>query len=110
MRRRQSLRKVSPKTLALRSTRQEVVRAVHLRDGTCQFWHHCPRGLEGVPWICAGPLDVHEIIPRSAWAMGQYRIDNTVLICRIHHMWIDNHPLLAHEVGLHGFSYDRPDL
>ena len=78
MRRKQSLRKVSPKTLALRSTRQEVVRAVHLRDGTCQFWHHCPRGAPGVPFICAGPLDVHEIIPRSVWAMGQYRVDNCV--------------------------------
>lgn len=56
---------------------------------------------------CGGPLDAHEIIPRSAWREGQFVVANVVMVCRTHHRWIDDHPAEAHAVGLHGFSYER---
>lgn len=58
---------------------------------------------------CKGQHDPHEIIPRSAWRDGIYVLDNVVEVCRAHHDWIDDHPDLAHKVGLHGFSWERPD-
>lgn len=58
---------------------------------------------------CAGRLDPHEIIPRSAWPGGELVVDNVVLICRNHHRWVGDHPSMAHAVGLHGFSWERPD-
>jgi hypothetical protein len=61
-----------------------------------------------VPEIrCAGPLDPHEIIPRSAWHAGYLRLDNVMILCRAHHDWVGDHPDLAHRAGLHGFSWER---
>ena len=57
---------------------------------------------------CRGPLDVHEIIPRSAWPGGYLVLDNTVTLCRTHHDWVGEHPAEAHGYGLHGFSWERP--
>lgn len=66
---------------------------------------------EAVPEVsCAGPLDVHEVIPRSAWRAGYLEPTNCVAICRAHHAWVDTHPDEAHGVGLHGFSWERPDV
>lgn len=85
------------------------------RDGyRCQFWWN-ERGANHLvnygkaPAECGGPLDPHEIIPRSAWHDGQYEPSNVITICRTHHTWIDNHPTLAHELGLHGYSHERTD-
>lgn len=57
---------------------------------------------------CRGRLDPHEVIPRSAWADGQYVFDNVMMICRRHHDWIGDYPDAAHLVGLHGYSWERP--
>lgn len=77
----------------------------------CQFFQRPFSHDQMVPMYPAhgGPLDPHEIVPRSAWHDGQYEPTNVIAICRVHHQWIDNHPTLAHELGLHGFSYERPD-
>lgn len=60
------------------------------------------------PVRCGGPLDAHEIIPRSVWPDGELVASNIIVVCRIHHAWIGDHPKWAHELGLHGFSYERP--
>lgn len=57
---------------------------------------------------CGGPLDPHEVIPRSAWHDGQYVLDNVLMVCREHHDWIGDYPDAAHAVGLHGYSWERP--
>lgn len=57
---------------------------------------------------CRGPLDAHEVIPRSAWRAGYLVLDNVVSVCRAHHDWIGEHPALAHDLGLHGYSWERP--
>jgi hypothetical protein len=58
---------------------------------------------------CAGPLDPHEIIPRSAWAAGYLVLDNVITVCRAHHDWIGEHVHQAHAYGFHGYSWERPD-
>lgn len=59
---------------------------------------------------CGGRMDPHEIIPRSAWPGGELVVANVVMICRRHHQWVDANPVLAHAVGLHGFSWERSDV
>jgi hypothetical protein len=56
---------------------------------------------------CGGQLDVHEIIPRSAWPDGWLVAENCLTVCRAHHTWIGFHPTKAAELGLHAFSWDR---
>lgn len=82
----------------LRRTVEEFVRR---RDRECQ-------ARRAVGGECAGRLDVHEVIPRSAWPDGYLEPDNCVLVCRAHHSWIDRHPTEAHGFGLHGYSWERP--
>ena len=69
-----------------------------------------PREPAGAPGPCGGPDDVHEIIPRSAWAKGYLVDENCILVCRRHHDWIGDNPAAAHELGLHGFSWERPTV
>lgn len=96
--------------------RKQVVREVHDRDRTCQFFHFLHDAMfqsagtvDGYPTECAGPLDVHEIIPRSAWPGGWLVPSNCVLLCRHgHHRWVTDNPSAAHAIALHGFSYERP--
>lgn len=57
---------------------------------------------------CAGPLDPHEIIPRSAWRAGYLELDNVITICRAHHEWVGDQPDEAERRGLHGRSWQRP--
>lgn len=86
----------------LRRERLLVVEFVARRDRGC-------RARLLVPEIrCAGPHDPHEIIPRSAWRQGIYDRDNVIEVCRAHHRWIDREVTRAHELGLHGFSWERP--
>ena len=107
------LRQVSSKALARRSERADIRFEVHGRDRVCQFPNYVSvaymNSFSPLPpsFECGGRLDVHEIIPRSAWAEGQYDLDNCVLVCRAHHQWIDNNPALAHDIGLHKFSWER---
>lgn len=92
----------SERVLRMLGDRARVVDAAFDRDrGECRARHLV------VDVRCDGPLDPHEVIPRSAWHDGQYDLDNIVMVCRAHHRWIDNHPALAHAVGLHKFSWER---
>lgn len=98
------LRQKSKKREDEEAQRAAVVKAVRKRDAwTCQ-------AKDAVPEVhCSGPLDVHEIIPRSAWRAGYLVVDNCILVCREHHDWIGDHPDEAHGYGLHGYSWERPD-
>lgn len=90
----------SARRLAERGERRRVVEEVRRRDRSC-------RATCVMEVACGGPLDVHEIIPRSAWALGYLDADNCALVCRRHHDWIDLHPDEAHEIGLHRESWER---
>jgi len=111
----QNLSPMSRRERAKQTERTIVIALVKRRDQVCQFSNRMTAlaglglGLDvGVPTDCAGPLDVHEVIPRSAWRDGELVESNCVLVCRRHHHWIDDHPSLAHEMGLHGYSWERP--
>jgi len=111
---RSPLRPVSPKRRAALPERAKVREEVLERDDwRCQFWIN--RGfsaamMQVVPTACGGPLDVHEIIPRSADPTAWLRPEACVALCRRHHSWVTDNPTLAHEIGLHGFSWERPAL
>lgn len=92
----------SAKSIALAPERAAVVQAARDRDGNrCQA-EDLVREVR-----CGGPLDAHEIVPRSAWSRGYLDVDNVVIVCRRHHTWIDNNPEAAHTVGLHKMSWER---
>lgn len=92
----------SERALALLGERASAVDEAWDRDrGRCQAEHLVPEVR------CGGPLDPHEIIPRSVWPGGERVVMNIAIICRNHHCWIDNHPDAAHAVGLHGYSWER---
>jgi hypothetical protein len=110
------LNPISKKRRAALPARSAVIREVHERDQHCQFisrlwapesgWEE--GDLVGVPTRCSGPLDVHEIIPRSAWSAGWLEPSNCVLLCRLHHSWVTENPRVANLLGLHKFSHERP--
>lgn len=94
---------ISDRALAQLPERARVVDAAWERDrGQCQAERLVP------DCRCGGKLDPHEIIPRSAWPGGELVVDNVVMVCRRHHEWIGDHPVEAHRLGLHGYSWERP--
>lgn len=97
---------VSAKRAGKADERRAVVALVVARDKVCQA-ANLHALISDLP--CGGRLDPHERIPRSAWAAGYYVADNVVLVCEHAHRWIDNHPNGAHALGLHGYSWERPD-
>ena len=108
------LRNMSPKRRSQLAERKQVREHVLERDGGCVFWERAydstgwlPGDLVGAPTRCTETLDVHEVIPRSAWAAGWLSIGNCVTLCRTHHEWVTEHPAEAHRLGLHGFSWER---
>jgi hypothetical protein len=100
---RKPIPQMSTRRISEREQRAEVIAAAFARDG------YLCRARALVPEVvCAGPLDPHEVIPRSAWAAGYLVLDNVLSICRSHHAWIDAEPEKAHERGLHAYSWERP--
>lgn len=93
----------SEKRAAKRAARERVVEAVFRRDN-----YRCRAALSVPDVDCGGPIDPHEVIPRSAWPDGDLVESNVLTVCRAHHRWIDLHPDAAHALGLHGYSYERP--
>lgn len=101
--RRVGLAPMSTKRQGERQARRDAVETVAARDGLRCF---AQRVLEH---RCGGPLDAHEVIPRSAWPGGHLVPGNIRLVCRSAHEWIGTHPARAHDLGLHGYSYERPE-
>lgn len=98
------IRRYSKRRESKRDERAALVEAVFRRDG-----HACVARTK-VPGVrCRPRLDPHEIIPRSAWRDGYLVMSNVVTVCEAHHDWIDNNPNEAHTLGLHGYSWERPD-
>lgn len=103
MKRRKWIRPRSARSIERAPERHQVRMAALTRDRD-----RC-RAEKLVPEIrCGGQLDPHEVVPRSAWAEGQYVLSNVLMVCRRHHDWIGDNPAAAHEVGLHKFSWERP--
>lgn len=105
---------ISKKRRAALPERAKVRQVVLERDGyECQFWTKAPvdaMDWPNVPFACdRSQLDVHEIIPRSAWKDGWLVPENCVCLCRRHHEFVTDNPDLAHSIGLHGYSWERPD-
>lgn len=100
--RRTRLRPFSDRRASERDKRKEVVAAVLERDG-----HRCQATAIHPGQPCWGPLDVHEVIPRSAWRDGYLRAENALTVCRRAHEAIGDSPALAHSLGLHGMSWER---
>lgn len=83
--------------------RKQVRGQVMERDG-----FKC-RGEGLLPGACSGQLEVHEIVPRSAWAAGYLVPENCLSLCsKTHHPWVTDHPAEAAAVGFHAFSWERP--
>jgi 5-methylcytosine-specific restriction endonuclease McrA len=82
------------------STRDAVRREVHERDRRCVAELLVP------DVRCAGPLDVDEVIPRSAYPGGHLDPANCQLLCRAHHDWKHAHPADAAALGLRRWSWD----
>lgn len=102
--RRTRLRPVSKRRRDTFAERTLLILRVHERDVTCQARTRVPE-IE-----CGGPLDVHEIIPRSVWPRGELVEANCTLVCRSHHDWIGDNPVEAHRLGLHAFSWERSGM
>jgi hypothetical protein len=96
----------SPKRRSQQATRDAVIEAVLDRDRGCRGVGLIPNHVCGfIPGRKA--LEVHEVIPRSAWAEGYLVESNCVALCAVAHNWVDANPSAAHEVGLHKFSWER---
>lgn len=104
---------MSPQRVIDMRARRVVVDEIKRRDGD-----RCYAGaviaqrvnvavMRSWPLTCAGPLDPHEIIPRSVWKAGWLVASNVRMVCRRHHEWIGDHELEAATLGLHGYSWQR---
>ena len=48
--------------------------------------------------VCGGRLDPHHVLPRGRG--GKDEVENLVLLCRLHHSWVHEHPADAYALGL----------
>ena len=62
----------------------------------------------GAPAFCFGPVNGHEILKRSRGG-SILDMDNVVLLCDYHNGWCEDHPLLAHEMGLARHAWERDE-
>ena len=104
---RSRIKPISDKRRATLPARRECMEIVRARDKVCQFWTHvCDSSLDHEDWLvcwedrfCSGPLDGHE--PRHRSQGGDpTNPDEVQLICRHHHDFVHNWPLLAKALNL----------
>jgi hypothetical protein len=111
--RRTPMRRISVKRRREESKRAAACREVDERDGLgCYAFlvinkRRATAIAHGWPITCAGTVDHHEVIPRSAWPGGHLIASNIRRVCRRHHDWIDAHEITAATLGLHGYSHQR---
>lgn len=117
--RRTRLKPISDRKRARTAQRREVVAEARARDrGRCRLDELVGVAVIDpeqpfavvvgvVPDRCWGPLDAHEIIPRSVWRDGDLDVDNVAMLCRAHHDWVGDNPNAAELLGLHGRSWGR---
>lgn len=104
--RRVRLAPISPNRRRDLKRRAEVMRIVRGRDRDCRATAVSQKYPE-LPPTCAGPLDGHELMPRSAWKAGWLDPSNVILLCRKHHDWVHAHPVTAVTLGLLSPSWHR---
>lgn len=92
----------SDRRIAEAPDRANIAAAARARDG-----NRCMAEVLVPSVACSGPLDAHERIPRSAWKGGYLVLANVITICRSHHDWVGDYPIAAHDLGLHGYSWER---
>lgn len=105
---RSRLNPVSSKRKGEQTARANVCAAVVERDGHCVGVELVPGHVCGSPDPSRPPLEVHEVIPRSAWPAGYLVEANCLLVCQALHDWIGLHPADAAALGLHGWSWEKP--
>lgn len=94
-RRTKPLARVSARRLSEGYRRSKVKRAALARDGGCVA---ATLVLEVDCW---GPLDAHEVRPRSLYPAGHLDLTNVVTVCRSHHDWVPANLAKASALGLH---------
>jgi len=78
---------------------------VMARDGRCRA--HL---LGLVPDVkCWGPTDMDHLKSRGRGGTV-VSMDNVIALCRAHHIWKDDHPIEANEVGLWPHSWESEGL
>lgn len=93
----------SVKRIAEAPKRRAVKALAMMRaDGRCEA-----RDL--VPHECYGPLDAHELVPRSEYPGGHLDQRNVIIICRTAHDWAHDNPAKAYLCGLLRHSWDGND-
>jgi hypothetical protein len=107
--RRAPLRARSRKRTEEAPDRAWALQVVSLRDGVGCWAARLDIGPCGGTDPARALYEGHEVIPRSAWPGGHLVPSNIRLLCQRHHDWVGDHPTLAHAVGLHGYSWERPD-
>ena len=91
----------SAKRIAEAPKRRAVKSLAMLRaDGRCE-------ARDVLDHDCEGPLDAHELIPRSEYPGGHLDQRNVIIICRVAHDWVHDHPKDAYRVGLLKHSWER---
>ncbi len=90
---RSRLRSVSAKRAAARVAAEPLVQQVFYRDRGCVLVEH-----QAVAGQCLGRLTPHHL--RKAGQGGAWTLPNLVALCARHNGWIENHPDLAHDMGL----------
>jgi hypothetical protein len=98
---------MSAKRRANQPTRTAVNKFVHDRDRYCRFFDYTTP--EAVPIAHGFGFDVHEKCERSSWSGGYLDPANCVLLCRVHHRWVDDNRDAAEACGLLIKSWNRPD-
>jgi hypothetical protein len=95
-----TLRNISAKRKKQLPLRDRVRQEVLARDRDCQ----AARLVPGIR--CGGPLDTHEVKPRSTGG-DWLNPDHAIAICRLHHGWVGDHPTEAARLGLHRWSWEQ---
>jgi len=91
--RRRHLTAVSADRKAEREAAEPVVQAVYSRDG-----HECVLAQHDNRELCMGRLTPHHL--RKAGQGGQWLPSNLVTLCARHNGWVEDHPHMAHALGL----------
>lgn len=99
---RKPLPESSPRGRERRARATAAGKVAKARDGGCIVAAMVPE-VE-----CWGPLDPQHVIPRGVRPSLADDPANIVAACRGHHQWIEEHPVEARAMGVHG--HDGDDL
>jgi hypothetical protein len=73
------------------------------RDGGCQLARRLNGSIRQAGDYghrCEGPLDPHHVVPVARDSTLRLDLNNLVVLCRLAHSWVHEHPAEATELGL----------